>query len=441
MEAILTQVQLPPGPKGSDLYKWGKDIRKAPLASYERMHQVYGDLAYCPWPGKHCLFIWHPKDVGYVLKENHTNYHKTHQYDELKPLLGEGLLTSNGDLWRHQRKLMAKQFHSSSIDNYAGPIKEIIEKQLRHIHPGLVDVEIFFSALTMEIAGQIFFGATMENFVGTIGKGLEYETEKVNKRIRSPFNIPLAIPTPENIKRRKTIKGMNQVVEKIMQEDQEGKSEYILSKLIKAGEISPRQIRDEVMTLLLAGHETTSNNLMWTTWFLARFPEWQIAILEELTGFGKKAQDLVREDLSKLKVLRSVLQESLRLMPPAPVIARNNIEEDIIGGYHVPKDTTVVCQQWVTQRDERFWPDPLMFKPGRFFDRVDKRDDYSFFPFARGPRACIGEEMAMVEASFILASFVERFTWRLKAGFEPQPVHNLTLQSKNGMWLELKPRS
>jgi cytochrome P450 len=281
----------------------------------------------------------------------------------------------------------------------------------------------------------------MENFVGTIGKGLEYETEKVNKRIRSPFNIPLFIPTPENMRRRHTIKEMYQVVEKIMQEDQEGKPENILSKLIKAGEINPRQIRDEVMTLLLAGHETTSNNLMWTTWFLARFPEWQFAILDELKEFGKKAQDLVREDLPKLKVLRSVLQESLRLMPPAPVIARNNIEEDIIGGYYVPKDTTVVCQQWVTQRDERFWPDPLTYKPERFIDRVDKRDDYSFFPFARGPRACIGEEMAMVEASFILASFVERFAWSLKEGFEPQPVHNLTLQSRNGMWLELSSRN
>lgn len=442
MEDIITDKKLPPGPKGfSELARWGKEIQKDPLPTYERMHREFGDLAYCPWPGKICLFVWHPKDIGHVLKDNHTNYHKTEQYEEMRPLLGQGLLTSNGELWRHQRKLMAKQFHASSIDSYATPIKLLIDRSLGHLTPGQVDIENFFKALTMEIAGEIFFGSKVDNFISTIGAGLEYESEIVNRRIRNPFNIPLYIPTPENIKRKFTIARMNKVVNKIMDEDQRNKPENVLSKLVKDGEISRKQIRDEVMTLLLAGHETTSNNLMWTTWFLARYPQCQTAILDELNGLNKKASDLVRTDLPSLKVLRSVLLESLRLMPPAPVIARNNIEDDVIGGFHVPKDTSIVCQQWVTHRDERFWPDPTAYKPERFIDRPDKRDDYSFFPFARGPRACIGEEMAMVEACLILASMVERYSWKLKDGFEPIPVHHLTLQSRNGMWLELRSRN
>jgi cytochrome P450 len=440
MEAVLNRPTKAPGPGPFELLRWGTRIKRDPLPTYEALQEAFGDYAWCPWPNKICLFVWDPEGIAHVLRNNHTNYEKTFQYEELKPLLGEGLLTSNGELWRHQRKIMAKQFHAGAIDEYMGPIQALTEGLLEALPEGELDVDDVFSALTLQIAGQIFFGAEVGPFTDVIGKGIVEETYDVSQKIRSAFALPLSLPTPANIRRRRRISAMQAVVESIIRGDQSGRRENVLSKLVAAGDISHEQIRDEVMTLLLAGHETTSNNLVWTCWFLARYPEWQERILQELHTTGKPVRELGREELGGLTVLRSVVKESLRLMPPVPAFARTAIADDTVGGYHVPAGTTVVIQPWVTHRLERLWKDPLRFDPARFFERAERRDDCAFIPFARGARSCIGEDLAMVEASYILASLVEKFDWRLRDGFEPRPIHSLSLQSENGLLLELRRR-
>lgn len=420
MEALIQQNQLT-GPNSWDLLRWGLRIKANPLKTYQELHETFGDMAWMPWFRKRCLFVYHPDLIAHVLKENHTNYTKGDQYTELRPLLGEGLLTSEGELWRKQRRVMAKQFHPAAIADYIVTIKDLTERELR-LPEGEIEISSVFNRLALDIAGQIFFGADVDQFSGEISEGLKYEMEKVVDRIRSAVNFPLNVPTPENLKRRAILKRMDRVVEGIMK-NPSGDKPNVLSSLMKSGEIPEKQIRDEVMTLLMAGHETTSNLLTWITWYLALYPSWQ----KEL-----------RDDPGNLPKFEAVINETLRLMPPVPAIARMAMKDDVIGGMDVPAGTTVVCQQWVTHRDARWWREPLVWDPARFLNRPDKKDDFTFFPFARGPRGCIGEELARIETIHILATMVERYQWTLKPGFTPQPVHHLTLQSKNGMKIVVK---
>jgi cytochrome P450 len=436
LEAATTSLN---GPKGLELLRWGYRIKNNPLTTYQKMHEAFGDMVWMPWPGKVCLFVYHPDQISYVLKENHTNYSKGNQYDELKPLLGEGLLTSEGELWRKERRIMAKQFHGAAIDEYIKVISAVTTEKLNDLPVGEVDVSPVFNRLALDLAGQIFFGADVEHFSSSISQGLTYEMEKVNERMRSAFSFPLAFPTPENLRRRKILFDMDKVVEKIMSGPSDNKTN-ILSSLMKSGDLPKKQIRDEVMTLLMAGHETTSNLLTWVAWYLALHPSWQEEIRKEMDGTGKGVSEIGRADFLSLPRLKAVIDETLRLMPPVPAFARMTNETDVIGGVTVPAGVTVVCQPWVTQRDARWWKDPLTWNPERFIERQVLRDDCTFFPFARGPRACIGEELARAEAMLIVAALVQNFEWSLSPGFVPHPVHHLTLQSKNGMKIVLKKR-
>lgn len=438
MEAIISGNKVPTA-SGLELFRWGIRIKSDPLKAYQEMHEIYGDMVWLPWPGKRCLFVYHPELIAHVLKDNHTNYSKGGQYDELKPLLGEGLLTSEGDLWRSQRKVMAKQFHQPAIDEYIKTISEITKEKLS-LENGEADISLFFNRLALDLAGQLFFGADVDQFSATVSEGLSFEMEAVNQRMRSAFSFPLSVPTPENIKRRKILKNMDNIVSGIMKNPPGGKTN-VLSSLMSSGEIPSKQIRDEVMTLLMAGHETTSNLLTWISWFLALHPSWQEELREELLMTGRKASDLRRQDFLQMPKMKAVIDETLRLMPPVPAFARMSKAPDVIGGFEITAGVTVVCQPWVTQRDPKWWKDPLTWNPERFIGRVERRDDFTFFPFARGPRSCIGEELARTETVLIMASLLEKYDWDLAPGFVPRPVHHLTLQSKNGMKLIIRKKT
>lgn len=441
MEAISNRPKNMPGPNLFQLLPLGIQIKQDPLATYLKLQRRYNDIAYFSIPTRPYVFVYHPDLIRHILKDNHTNYVKGAEYQELKPLLGNGLLTSSGEVWRQQRRLMAREFHGPSIDDYIPQMQSRIKTNLEELKPGIMNIDKVFSQLTFQLAGEIFFGANVEKFTSKFGVGLAYETEKVRDRIHNLFNFPMSIPTPENLKRKKIIGMFDNLVQSIMAEDHTQKSHNVLTKLMSSGELPPQMIRDEVMTLLLAGHETTSNTMIWTTWLLGKNPDWQKKIKTELKEFGKKASELTRADTLELKTFRAVIFESLRLMPPIPGISRMALEDDVMDGYEISSGTSVVCQPWVTHRDPRFWPQPELWNPARFLNRPERKDDFTFFPFARGARACIGEDLAMVEATLILAHLVEDFHWEVAPDFEPIPVHHLTLQSKNGMLLNLKPQN
>jgi cytochrome P450 len=397
-----------PGPRGLELLKLGAMFQNDPLATYPYIQQKWGDVVYCPWPNRKCVFLFHPDDLKHVMKDNQQNYQKSSEYSHMKPLLGEGLLTSEDEKWKTQRKIMAKEFHPPRIEEYFPQINRRIQENLLDLEGkknDAFDVTEILSKLTFQIAGEIFFGANVARFSHEAREALESETIRVNKRMRRAINIGEA----EN-------------------------SFNVLRKLMhQTPPLEKKVIRDEVMTLLLAGHETTSNSLTWTLYYLCEHPEWQVKLQDELKTLGKTASQLTLEDLSELKTFKSVIQESIRLMPPIPAIGRRAIKADVLGGYEIEADVSVSFFPYVTHRDPRFWDEPMKFNPERFTNRKDRKDDFTYFPFARGARACIGEELAMVESILILANFIDGKSWKLEDSFKPEPVHHLTLRSANGL--------
>lgn len=426
-----------PGPKGMELLKLGMRFQNDPLGTYDYIHQKYGDIVWCPWPNRHSLFLFHPEDLKRVMKDNQGNYPKSSEYSQLKPLLGEGLLTSDGEKWKTQRKIMAKEFHPPRIEEYFPQITKRIHENMLDIEnkkDQLFDVTEILSKLTFQIAGEIFFGANVGQFSHEAREALENETIRMNNRMRRAINVPFMIPTPENCKGKKSIATLDNIVRTIMESGEAENSYNVLRKLMsQTPELNKKVIRDEVMTLLLAGHETTSNTLTWTLYFLCEYPAWQIKLRDELSSLKKKASDLTLEDLGQLKNFRSVIQEALRLRPPIPAIGRKSLKADVLSGYEIEAGVSISFFPWVTHRDPRFWDEPLKFKPERFTDRKERKDDFIYFPFARGARACIGEDLAMVESVLILAYFIEGKNWKLADNFQPQPVHHLTLRSANGL--------
>ncbi|MBA2404447.1 MAG: cytochrome P450 [Bdellovibrionales bacterium] len=426
-----------PGPKGLELLKLGMMFQNDPLSTYDYIHRTYGDVVWCPWPNRNVVFLFHPDDLKRVMKDNQSNYTKSSEYSHMKPLLGEGLLTSDGEKWKNQRKIMAKEFHPPRIEEYFPQISKRIQSTLQELDQQqnkTFDVTGPLSKLTFQIAGEIFFGANVAQFSHEAREALENETIRMNKRMRRAFNIPFGIPTPENCKGKKSVATLDNIVSSIMESGESENSFNVLRKLMnQTPALEKNVIRDEVMTLLLAGHETTSNSLTWTLMYLCQHPEWQVKLQNELKDLGKSAAELSLSDMTVLKTFRSVIQEAIRLMPPIPAIGRKTIKSDILGGHEVGPNVSVSFFPIVTHRDPRFWEEPMTFKPERFMDRKDRKDDFTYFPFARGARACIGEELAMVESILILAHFVEGKNWTMADNFKPQPVHHLTLRSANGL--------
>ncbi|PIP90169.1 MAG: hypothetical protein COW01_12945 [Bdellovibrionales bacterium CG12_big_fil_rev_8_21_14_0_65_38_15] len=435
MENIMESFKVPsafensPGPRGLELLRIGMKFQTDALTAQSGLFNSYGDFVVCPWPNRFSVFFFSPTGAKHILKDNQTNYIKGREYSEMKPILGDGLLTSEGELWRRQRRTMAKEFHQARLDIY----RETIEDEAHHLaqsweNESILDVTDGLTDYTFKVAGRIFFGNDLAEDSKATKVALDIETHRANKRMRRAFNLPRKFPTPENIKGEKAVKLLNGVVDKVLTK---GIAEdNILARLssfrdAEGAPMNPSLIRDEVMSLLLAGHETTSTGLMWTLYLLAQNPKWQDAIREDQTGLVAKACFL----------------EALRIYPPIPVIARISIKDDIIDGHHIPANTSLVLTQWVTHRDERYWQDPLTFKPERFIDcNLKYAQDGTFFPFALGARACIGEAMAMLEAQVALEVLMKNFSFELCSGFIPKPNHHVTLRSGNGMLLSLKKR-
>gem|GEM_PF-3228972 len=440
-EKNLTQM---PGPKGIELYVMGYLFQKRPLYVWGMMKETFGDVIYAPWKNRESIFLFNPEDVNYVLKEHHVNFKKGKEYEQMAPLLGEGLLTSEGDLWRRQRRIMAKEFHQARTEQYLRAIHESTQKKIIEMksREKAFDISLDFNALTFDIAGKIFFGSDLGEHSKMAQEALYTETERINTRIRRIWNFPHNFPTAENKKGMKAVRDLKSIVTGILSQGGHDQKPNVLSKLVsyrdESGNPLPNNlISDEVMTLLLAGHETTSNGLSWATYLLAKNPEWILKIKNELRDYGKTPEELCREDLDNLPLLKAVWQEALRIFPPIPIIARQTIKDDVIGGYHVPAGKSVMCVPYVTHRDPRFWVKPDEFMPERFINRVVSRDDCTYFPFAKGPRACIGEDLATTEGVLILAYLAHYFDWNLKKGFIAKPTHHITLRSENGIWIQL----
>jgi cytochrome P450 len=312
----------------------------------------------------------------------------------------------------------------------------------------LRDAHTDMMALTLRVAAKTLFNAEVDKDVAEIGEAFNTIVEEIVSRSRRPIRIPDVIPIPGNIRYLRGLRRIDRLVNAIIKERQRTGGDHgdLLSMLMMARDddgqpMSDRQLRDEVITLLIAGHETTALALSWTWYLLSQHPEVDAKLAAELREvLGGRAPAV--SDLPRLKYTEQVITESMRLYPPAWGIGREAIADCEIGGYAIPAGTTVIISAWISHRNPKYFPEPLVFRPERWEgDFAAKLPRFAYIPFGGGPRICIGNRFAMMEAVLILATVAQRFRLEWQSDHPVEPLPSITLRPKGGVWVKVVPRS
>jgi cytochrome P450 len=414
------------------------------LKVYTQLKDRFGDVCSLYLPGLRYL-VNHPDQVRHVLKDNHQNYVKSADYDELKPMVGDGLLNSEGELWKRQRRLIAGEFTHEKIkqqgDNIVGVAEKMVDRWRKRARAGeSFDIASEMMTLTFEVAGNAFFGSELEPHSVVVGRAFGEASEASTLRMITLFKLPMAFPTRVNRRYRKSIETLDRVIYGIISNRRNSLTDRgdLLSRLLKASDsdgapITPKLLRDELMTFMLAGHETTSVALMWTFYLLSRHPQVHGKLREEIAGvLGGRPSGA--DDLPRLPYNRAILQESMRLYPPVAAISRTPLHDDEVGAFTLRAGTYVSCVAGIVHKDARFWDRPAEFRPERFLpENQNNIYPFSYFPFGAGPRVCVGEHFALMEAQLILATLAPHFNIEVAPANEPIPDPLVTQRSKNGL--------
>ncbi len=434
-------------PLGS-AYAFGRDPIRFALDMWHR----YGDIVRIRFLFWHGYLVFHPDQIKHILQDNHRNYTKDiFTLNAFKAFVGNGLVTNDGDSWLHQRRLMQPAFHRKRLAAFGtlitGTTIEMLERWQGFAEQGQpLDIAVEMMRLTLRIVGQSLFTIDLSNETETVGRAVTTLSKLVLDYMSAPFP-PLWIPTPRNRHITSALRTLDTVVQDIItaRRQQHTESGDLLSLLLSARDeetgagMSDKQVRDEVMTLLFAGHETTSNLLAWTWYVLAQHPEVEQRLHAELDAALAGQRPSV-EHLTNLPYSRIVLEETLRLYPPAWSLARKARAGDCLGGYAIPAKSVILMIPYVTHRHPAFWEEPERFDPERFTpERAAARPRYAYFPFGGGPRQCIGNNFALMEAHLILATVAQRYHLHLVPGHAVEPETLLTLRPRYGLPMTLKP--
>jgi len=439
------QVATPPGPTGLPFLGNALDYARDPLGTLSDLARDYGDVAHSRYGGSDVFLVVHPDSIEHVLVKNRENYVKDRFLRSLRDLLGDGLLTSEGERWKTDRKLMAPAFTPKRIHAYAQSMVDCAREAEAGWGDAL-DVGDAMTRLTLEVAVRTLFGTTSAEDARRVGEAFRAVAEFFGHAISVPFPVPWWswIPTRRNTRYRRARRELEQVVARIVQERRADPSgDDLLSAMLAARDeqgrgLSDTQLRDQVLTLLLAGHETTSLLLTYTWDCLARNPSVEARLHAELDAvLGGRDPQL--QDLERLPYLRQVVQETLRLYPPAAVMGREALGDDEIGGYRVPQGSIVLMSQWVTQRDARFFPSPHAFDPERWAHDAP-RPRFAYFPFGGGQRVCIGEAFAMLEARLVIATLAQRRRFVATTPFPPRLGVSITLRPREPVCMRAERR-
>jgi cytochrome P450 len=413
--------QTPPGPKVSllkILFPAAKDNR---LAGLLKNWKQYGDIVFTKIGPIRNYMLFSPEYVYHVLVTNQKNYIKGIGYNGLSMMVGKGLLTSDGDLWKRQRRLMSPHFTPVAVLDFSDMMAKTIGHMLdqwdeaaQQKQPLHMDFEMM--RLTMSIIGQALFSFDMGKTPTDIGLALQEAFAFIPNRSVNPL-VPMWLPLPAHRRFAHNLKVIDQFIyDQIAEGRRHPEHENFLSVMLKVQDpetgqgMSDKQLRDEVITLFFAGFETTARTLTWGWYLLGQHPEVVEKLRAEAGHILTDGRPASSADMERLTYARMVVDESLRLYPPTAMLARQNIEADVIGGYTIPAMSLVALSPYVVHRYPAYWPEPERFDPERFSaENSAARPKSAYIPFAAGPRVCIGNSFALMEMVYTFAMAAARF--------------------------------
>jgi cytochrome P450 len=443
----------PPGPRGYPVLGVLPHLRSDPIRTFLDAANRYGEFVHLKAGPYHGFLASDPADIKHVLQDNARNYHKSPLYDRLRDSLGNGLLTSEDSFWLHQRRLAQPAFHRQRLQAMADVMvactSQMLERWDQSTSPADPrDVGAEMMALTQSIIVRTMFSTDL----GAAGAVLDRTWPIINRRIGETFwstKLETSLPLPANRRFWRALRELDTVVYQIIAERRQTRRDEsdLLSMFLAARDdetgagMTDRQLRDEVVTMLLAGHETTSLLLSWTYYLLSQHPGARRSIEDEVDreiGNGRPTF----AHIDRLTFTRRVLEESLRLYPPAWGFSRRALGDDELGGYRIPKGSLVFLIPFVVHRRPKLWPDPDRFDPGRFApEHESTRPRFAYIPFGGGPRGCIGNQFAMLEAQLIVAAIAQRYRIELLPDQEIRPEPLITLRPKPGVRARLTKRA
>jgi cytochrome P450 len=425
-------------------------MRRDPLAFLTRIAREHGDVTRFRLGPVELHLINRPEWIRDVLVTHAAAFHKGRGLERAKRLLGEGLLTSEDPVHLRQRRMMQPAFHAQRIAGYADAMVSLADRAVSHWTAGETrDLSVEMARLTLAIVGRTLFDADVESEADEIGAALTTALALFGRTFTLPyFELLDRLPLPMNRRFDRAKARIDATIARLIAERRRAPGGTdLLSLLVSASDtegdgraMTDAQVRDEAITIFLAGHETTANALAWTWYLLAQNPEAEARLHAEVDAvLGGRAPTVA--DLPRLPWTEMVLAESMRLYPPAWIIGRRAIEPYAVGDFDVPRGSIVVVSQWVTHRDPRWFPDPERFDAERFLPAAkEARPRFAYFPFGGGPRVCIGEGFAWMEGVLVLAAIARRWRLRLAPGQEIVPAPSITLRPRDGIRMRLEKR-
>lgn len=437
------------GPRGRGLLGSLSDFQRDQLGFYVSCAQ-YGDVVPVRFGPRRAVLFYHPDAIEEVLVTQSRDFVKSPGVQLLRPLLGDGLLLSERDFWLRQRRLVQPAFHRPRVAAYGDVMTAYAARRLADWKEGdVLDVHDEMMSLTQAIVAKTLFDAEVSDEAHEVGTASHVLMQDFGARVGSLLQLlPSWVPTPANVRVRRAIRRLDQVVYRMIAARRRSVEDRgdLLSILLHAQDaddgtgMTDQQVRDEVMTLFMAGHETTAVALSWTWYLLAQYPEVDGRLAEELrTVLG--ARPPTAADLPRLPYTGMVVSESMRLYPPVYAIGRQAATPTEVAGHPVAAGVIVVLPTWVVQRDPRWFEEPEAFRPERWEDeRAHRLPRYAYFPFGGGPRQCIGNGFAMMEASLLLAAIAQRFRLTMVPGQRVTPTPYVTLRPEPGIRMLLARR-
>ncbi|MDJ0516573.1 MAG: cytochrome P450 [Trichodesmium sp. MO_231.B1] len=452
--ARKSKLNLPPGPKGYLLFQLSQ-LQHQPIEYLGYMWQEYGDLVRLPIvPGLTLNLASHPDHAEHILSSHQERYGKPDLFLKSMNLVqGQGLFSSEGEVWLRQRRLMQPAFHQKQLVKLHNVILNCVESLLlewsEKPEGEIIDIAAEMSRLTLKIVSSTLFSIDISSKTDKLGQSLRIALEYVYYRMNSPLALPLWMPTPRNLEFRQAKQTLDRLVLEIIQSRRQNPTEQndLLSMLLAAQDeetgigMSDRQLQDEVITLINAGHETTATALAWTWYLIGTHPDAMAQMQDEVKTVLNGNYPTI-ENLFQLEYTRRVFDESSRLCPIGLGMPRVALKDDEIQGYFIPKGTTFIIAQYFIFRHPDFWDNPEKFDPDRFLpEKVKQRPKFAFFPFGAGQHICIGKNLALMESTIILAAIMQKFHIQLVPNQSIEIDPRFSLRPKYGIKVRVRKRN